>query len=189
MSAPPNWPSFEDVELVAEAARGEVDALSALYDRYSRVCLTTAMRMLGDRAKAEDLVHDVFLEVWRHAHGYQPGRGSVRTWILMRMRSRALDKLRSATVRREVTVDEVAPTEAAPAHEDPALAPDRAAVVRALAELPVEQREVLELAYFQGLSSSEIAAQVGSPLGTIKSRTAAALAKLRVAMNVSRGGR
>jgi RNA polymerase sigma-70 factor (ECF subfamily) len=188
MSAPSDWQALDDVELVAEAARGEVDAFSALYDRYSRLCLTMAMRMLSDRGKAEDLVHDVFLEVWRHAEGYERSRGSVRTWILVRLRSRALDRLRSATSRREVTVDEVSPTEPAPQNEDPSLAPDRAAVVRALAALPVEQRQVIELAYFQGLSSSEIAEAVGSPLGTVKSRTAAGLAKLRAAMNAPRGG-
>jgi RNA polymerase sigma-70 factor (ECF subfamily) len=183
-----DWESLDDVELMEEAARGEVDALSALYDRYCRLCLTMAIRMLGDRGRAEDLVHDVFLEVWRHADRYERSRGAVRTWIMVRVRSRALDKLRSAPVRREVMVEDAAPTEAAPQHEDPTLAPDRAAVVRALADLPREQREVLELAYFQGLSSSEIAERMGSPLGTVKSRTAAGLAKLRAVMDAPRGG-
>ena len=183
-----NWDGLEDIELIEEAARGEVKALSALYDRFSALLLTMANRMLGDRAMAEDLVHDVFMEVWRNASRYDRSRGTVRTWVLVRLRSRALDRLRSATSRREVATDDVAPREAAPEAEDPSLAPDRAAVVACLAELPNEQRQVLELSYFQGLSSSEIAKKMGTPLGTVKSRTAAALAKLRTAMEAPRGG-
>jgi RNA polymerase sigma-70 factor (ECF subfamily) len=182
-----DWEGLEDIELIEEAARGEVDALSALYDRFSGLLLTMAIRMLGDRAMAEDLVHDVFMEVWRNANRYDPSRGSVRTWVLVRLRSRALDRLRSATARREVASDDIAPREAAPEHEDPSLAPDRAALVACLAQLPDEQRLVLELSYFQGLSSSEIAQRMGTPLGTVKSRTAAALAKLRSAMESPRG--
>ncbi|MBC8071977.1 MAG: sigma-70 family RNA polymerase sigma factor [Deltaproteobacteria bacterium] len=172
---------LDDVELMREAARGQVDAISRIYDRFAGLLMTMAEKILMDRAMAEDLVHDVFLEVWRHAASYDPSRGTVRTWILVRLRSRALDRLRSAKSRREVGSDDqdnhggVAAEE----HEDPMLAPDRKAVRVALAELPGEQREVLELAYFQGLTSSEIAERMGSPLGTVKSRTAAALAKLR----------
>jgi RNA polymerase sigma-70 factor (ECF subfamily) len=187
-SAPPtDWDGLDDLELIDEAARGEVKALSALYDRFSALLLTMGNRMLGDRAMAEDLVHDVFMEVWRNANRYDPSRGSVRTWVLVRLRSRALDRLRSATARREVASDDIAPREAAPEHEDPSLAPDRAALVACLAQLPDEQRLVLELSYFQGLSSSEIAQRMGTPLGTVKSRTAAALAKLRSAMESPRG--
>lgn len=187
-SGPPDFPSLDDRALVAEAARGEVKAFAALYDRFAGLMLATAKRMLGDRGGAEDLVHDVFMEVWRSCDSYDPNRATVRTWILVRLRSRALDRLRSATVRREVTSDEVTPNESAPGAEDPSLAPDRAAVVRALTELPDEQRIVIELSYFQGLSSSEIAERMGSPLGTVKSRTAAGLAKIRSAMQIGRTG-
>ncbi len=188
-AAPPSdWEGLEDIELIEEAARGEVDALSALYDRFSGLLLTMAFRMLGDRAMAEDLVHDVFMEVWRNASRYDRSRGSVRTWVLVRLRSRALDRLRSASARREVPTDDVTPREAAPEVEDPALQPDRAAIRHALAELPDEQRTVLELSYFHGLSSSEIAERMGTPLGTVKSRTAAALAKLRSVMEPKKGG-
>lgn len=186
-SGPPDFPSLDDRALVAEAARGEVKAFAALYDRFAGVMLATSKRMLGDRGGAEDLVHDVFMEVWRNCDNYDPARATVRTWILVRLRSRALDRLRSATVRREVTTDDVAPNESAPASEDPSLAPDRAAVVEALAQLPDEQRMVIELSYFHGLSSSEIAARMGSPLGTVKSRTAAGLAKIRSAMQIGVG--
>ncbi|MCA9709769.1 MAG: sigma-70 family RNA polymerase sigma factor [Myxococcales bacterium] len=174
---------MDDVDVIGEAARGEVQALATLYDRYAGLLLSMANRMLGDKTMAEDLVQDVFMEVWRRAHAFEPSRGSVRTWLLVRLRSRALDRLRSARHRREVTVDDVGPKEASPAAEDPELSPDRALVRQVIAQLPDDQRRVIELSYFQGLSSSEIAAQMGSPVGTVKSRTAAALSKLRAAMN------
>jgi RNA polymerase sigma-70 factor (ECF subfamily) len=179
------WSELDDVELIREASRGEVGAISCIYDRFAGLLLTMAEKILGDRAMAEDLVHDVFLEVWRHASTFDPARGSVRTWILVRLRSRALDRLRSAKTRREVaTPDDHEPNLAAEEVEDPALMPDRRAVRRALEELPAEQREVIELAYFHGLTSSEIAERMNSPLGTVKSRTAAGLAKLRAVMDL-----
>lgn len=179
--------ALDDVEILAEAARGEVQALATLYDRYATLLVTLARRMLGDPVAAEDLVQDVFMEVWRRAAAYDPSRGSVRTWIVVRLRSRALDRLRSAPVRREVATDVAQSQRPAVESEDPLLAPDRRAVVHALAELPDEQRVVLELAYFQGLTMSEIAEAIGAPIGTVKSRTAAALAKLRLAMSPSPG--
>jgi RNA polymerase sigma-70 factor (ECF subfamily) len=181
-----SYADLDDVEVLAEAARGNVRALAALYDRYAALALTMARRMLGE-AGAEDLVQDVFMEVWRRADAYDPARGTVRTWLLVRLRSRALDRLRSATARREVPTEDVAPNRAAPEVEDPSLVPDRRAVREALAQLPDDQRQVLELAYFQGMSSSEIAERMGSPIGTVKSRTAAAMVKLRAAMTAGKG--
>lgn len=179
-----------DADLLGEAARGELGGLAALYDRYASLLLGMAHRMLGNESMAEDLVQDVFMEVWRNAHAFDASRGSVRTWLLVRLRSRALDRLRSAQVRREVTVDDVSPREPVPTVEDPELSPDRAQVRAAIEQLPEDQRLVIELAYFHGLSSSEIAEHMGSPIGTVKSRTAAALSKLRAAMSAMelRGG-
>lgn len=176
---------LDDAGVVAEVARGDIDALAALYDRYSGLLMSTAHRILADDTACEDLVQDLFMEVWRRAHAFDAQRGTVRTWLLVRLRSRALDRLRSARHRREVTVEEVAPRRPAAPSEDPELSPDRAQVVAAVAALPDEQREVIELSYFAGLSSSEIAKRMGSPLGTVKSRTAAALSKLRSAMGGS----
>jgi RNA polymerase sigma-70 factor (ECF subfamily) len=174
---------LDDAALIAEAARGEVKALAALYDRYSQLMLNVAQRILGDREIAEDLVHDVFVEAWRNAASYDPSRGSVRTWIMVRLRSRALDRKRSAVFRREVAVDKLpVGTDDGSAADELAAAPDRELVRAALAELPDEQRQVLELAYFEGLSSTEIAKRMDSPVGTVKSRTAAAISKLRSAM-------
>lgn len=180
----PNPPlrEMEDAQVVREAARGEVEALAVLYDRHSGLMLAMANRILGDKTQAEDLIQDVFMEVWRRAHAFDESRGSVRTWLLVRLRSRALDRLRSARNRREVAVEEVSPAQPESAPEDPELQPDRTMVRQAIEQLPEEQRQVIELSYFHGLSSSEIATRMGSPLGTVKSRTAAALSKLRAAM-------
>ncbi|MBL4687944.1 MAG: sigma-70 family RNA polymerase sigma factor [Nannocystaceae bacterium] len=177
------WQAMEDAQVVLLAAKGKVKALATLYDRYAGLLLTMANKLLGDRAMAEDLVQDVFMEVWRRASSFDASRGSVRTWLLVRLRSRALDRLRSASHRREVAVADVTPHHTAASEgDDPTLAPDRKAVVAALSQLPKDQRVVIELSYFQGMSASEIAAKVGSPIGTVKSRTAAALGKLRTAM-------
>lgn len=164
-----------DAELVASIARGDRGALSSLYDRHSGVLLGLAMRIVRDRREAEDLLHDVFLEAWRSAKDFDPKRGRVRTWLAIRMRSRALDLQKSARVSRnagdaglELLVD-----------DSQHASPDHARVRAALAELGADQRRVLELAYFEGLSCTEIAARISIPVGTVKSRIAAGLDRLR----------
>ncbi len=171
-----------DTALVRAIAAGDRQALAHLYDRYGGHLVALAQRVLGDRREAEDLLHDVFLEVWRQASAYDEERGSVRAWLFMRMRSRALDRRKAAGFARVVSIEERRVPDAPSPVEDPQLAPDRQAVRRALAELPAEQRQVLELGYFEGLSSSEIAERVAAPIGTVKSRVAAALAKLRACL-------
>jgi RNA polymerase sigma-70 factor (ECF subfamily) len=178
-----------DVELISGAAAGDRDCLAALYDRYAPACLAIGRRILGDRREAEDLLHDVFLEAWRQAGDYDQGRGTVRSWLLMRVRSRALDRRKAASFARRADLpsSDSGREGALPApSEDPTLAPDRTAVRRALEQLPAEQRQVLELGYFEGLSSSEIAERVRAPIGTVKSRVAAALAKLRAGIAADR---
>ncbi len=173
----------EDAQLVAAMSRGDRGALAALYDRYASLLLAVATRILGDRRESEDLVHDVMLEVWRQAAHYDTARGTVRAWLLVRLRSRALDRKKSVGATRVVAVDpERLHQQRDTAAEDPTLGPDRAAVRRALAALPDEQRTVLELGYFEGLSSAEIAERIDAPIGTVKSRVAAALAKLRAGL-------
>ena len=166
-----------DVDLVKAVARGDRAALAALYDRYSPIMFALALRIVRERREAEDLLHDVFLEVWRTAKDYDPDRGRVRTWLTIRMRSRALDLQKSARVSRNVGDDSVLDRVAS--DTDIADSPDRARVRKALGDLPAEQRQVLELGYFEGLSCSEIAEKLGTPIGTVKSRVAAALGKLR----------
>ncbi len=168
--------------LIQSIAGGDRVALASLYDRYAGTLVALAERLLGGgKREAQDLVHDVFLEVWRQAGDFDEGRGSARGWILMRLRSRALDRKKSPGMRRAVALEDTRVIEDARSDEDPALAPDRAAVRRALVALPDDQRAVVELAYFEGLSSTEIAERLGVPVGTVKSRVAAAFVKLREA--------
>lgn len=170
----------EDPELMLGVSRGHRGALAVLYDRYSPCMLGLALRLLGRRQEAEDLVHDVFMEAWKRAADYDPARGSVRAWLLLRTRSRSLDRKKSVRVKRSVSLDaELLPLNVAASAKPN---PDRNTVRRVLADLPAEQREVLLLGYFEGLSSREIAEQVGIPVGTVKSRVAAALSKLRDAL-------
>jgi RNA polymerase sigma-70 factor (ECF subfamily) len=170
-----------DAELVTAVAGGDRKALAALYQRFAPSLMAVGLRVLGDRREAEDLLHDVFLEVWRQAAQFDPKRGTVRAWLLMRMRSRSLDRRKSAGFSRMVSIEEQRDEVRAP-NQDDTLAPDRQALRRALAALPEEQRTVLELGYFEGLSSTEIAARLSVPVGTVKSRVAAGLAKLRSAL-------
>jgi RNA polymerase sigma-70 factor (ECF subfamily) len=165
----------EDAALVAAMAKGDRDALAKLYERHSGVLLGLALRIVRERREAEDLLHDVLLEAWRAAKDFDPKRGRVRTWLAIRMRSRALDLQKSARVSRnagdgglEVMVDEREKS-----------SPDHARVRTALAGLGTDQRTVVELAYFEGLSCSEIAERIKIPIGTVKSRLAAGLGRLR----------
>lgn len=165
----------DDIALVAAMAEGDRGALARLYERHAGVLLAVALRIVRERREAEDLLHDVLLEAWKHAKDFDPKRGRVRTWLAIRMRSRALDLQKSARVSRnagdaglEVVVDESERT-----------SPDHARVRAALGELGEDQRKVVELAYFDGLSCSEIAAKIAVPIGTVKSRLAAGLKRLR----------
>lgn len=169
----------DEARWVARISAGDRQALGELYDRHAPRLLALARRMLRDRSEAEDLVHDVFVEVWHGASRYERGRGTVRAWLLVRTRSRALDRLRMGAQRRHAPA-----LEREPAAGEPAAPSDRIAVVRALRSLPPEQRRTIELAYFAGLSASEIAAEMGAPLGTVKSRLAGALGRLRQTLRV-----
>jgi RNA polymerase sigma-70 factor (ECF subfamily) len=168
-----------DEEFIARIAHGDQSALAALYDRYEVTLLALAQRLLRGPSDAEDLVHDVCLEVWRQAHTYDPARGSVRSWLMMRLRSRALDRLRSAGHLRLVARDEEPQEEPAAPEVDPALRSDCARVVRAMEALPEDQRAVLVLAYFEGLALPEISERLQIPVGTAKSRLSRALGRLR----------
>ena len=175
-----------DIALLRRLAAGEKAALGVLYDRHAGLLLALGVRIVGVRREAEDLVHDVFLEAWRHAGDYQAERGSVKTWLLLRMRSRCLDKVRSHSFARSTpfeteTDKEPSRSGAADRHERRL---DGARARALLEQLPQGQREVLELGYFEGLSFSEIALQLDIPIGTVKSRVAAAMTKLRADLGV-----
>ena len=172
-----------DAELVQEMARGKTDALAELYDLHAPVMLALAHRILGSKNDAEDLVHDVFLEAWRRAADYDADRGTVRAWLVLRTRSRAIDSKKSAKVSRTVTVGDTGWLERLlGGADDVSGSADRDLVRRTLRELPEDQRMVLLLGYFEGLSSSEIAARLATPIGTVKSRVAKGLSRLREAL-------
>jgi RNA polymerase sigma-70 factor (ECF subfamily) len=176
----------DDAAAVQAMARGDNTALGLLYDRYSGRMLALAQRIVGRGAEAEDVVHDVFLEAWRHAADYEAGRGSVKSWLLLRTRSRALDLQKSARVSKQVSGhDDAWLAELSGPSRDETAGADQGRIRKVLLALPPEQREVLLLGYFEGLSSSEIAERVGAPLGTVKSRVAAALATLRAELSDS----
>lgn len=165
-------------------ARGDSAALAELYDRYAGTMLALAQRVVGRGAEAEDIIHDVFLETWRHAADYDVARGTVKAWLLLRTRSRSLDVQKSARVSKQASgLDDAWLSRLGDPNRDTTAGVDQARVRRVLAQLSPEQREVLLLGYFEGLSSSEIAERVGVPIGTVKSRVAAALAALRSALS------
>lgn len=170
----------DDRELIRRLAGGDRTALGLLYDRYAPLVLALGQKILRSRREAEDLLQDVFLEAWRQAGDYEPGRGSVRTWLVLRARSRALDRCRNAWSRAVPLED--SPEKGEEGALDPILQADHERLRRVFVTLPEEQQKVLELGYFEGLSSSEIAERLGVPIGTVKSRVAAAIAKLRAAL-------
>jgi RNA polymerase sigma-70 factor (ECF subfamily) len=177
-----------DVGLITAIARGDRTALGALYDLHAPTIMGLAKRMLRDRAAAEDLVHDVFLEVWQHAAEFDAARGSVRAWIVVRARSRALDRL-GRTARDARAADRVGlDLGDAPTTPGAQSAVDGARVLGLVAGLSAELRAVLDLAYFEGLSASEAAERLSIPAGTVKSRLARALEHLRRALGPAREG-
>jgi RNA polymerase sigma-70 factor (ECF subfamily) len=171
---------LSDSGLVALCARGERDALAALYDRYARAAYSLARRIVRDPSHAEDVVQEAFLAVWRSAGRFDATRARPSTWILTLVHNKAIDVLRREEWRRSAPVEE---------HDEPVAGDDvardawlslqRHEVLEALAALSDPQREVLELAYFAGYSQAELAQRLGQPLGTIKSRTHTALARMR----------
>jgi RNA polymerase sigma factor (sigma-70 family) len=165
--------------LLAQAAAGRKQGLAGLYDLYGRRAYALALRILRDETLAENAVQDAFLTVWRTAAGYRRERGSPSTWILTLVHRRAVDIVRREQ-RRRVEPFEEYDEPAVEATDETVLARDeRARVRRALAQLSPAHRRLLELAYYGGLTQSEIAAELGLPLGTIKSRTFTALSRLR----------
>ncbi len=172
-----------DAALLAAMVAGDRGALGQLYDRYAPLLMGTAFRILRNRRDAEDLLHDVFLEAWRKAGDYDPQRGSVRKWLSVRVRSRALDRVRSLATARKYALLEASADDAALASGDvTAKSVDCDRALEALQCLTPAQRTVVQLGYFEGLTCSEIARRCEIPLGTVKSRLSSAIARLREQM-------
>ncbi len=178
-----------DVDLVSQIARGVSGAVRELYRRFSSMAYSLALRIGGDEADAEEVLVDSFFQVWKQAERYDTSRGTVAGWILNIVRSRAIDSMRSRlrvvrSLQKVKDGEEEAPMASPPPNpEKQAMVRERQSVVQeALQTLPEDQRVVIELGYFSGLSQSEIAAELGQPLGTVKTRMRLVMQKLRRAL-------
>jgi RNA polymerase sigma-70 factor (ECF subfamily) len=179
-----------DRDLVNRLWGGDTRALATLYDRYSPMVYTLALKMLSNPAEAEDLTQEVFVNFWQRQQ-YNPDRGSVGSYLATYTRSRALDRLRTSSGRVAILQRFQRITAASSKSPNPfdhaTLQEQRQHLRAALEQLPPAEREVLEIAYFQGLSQSEISTQLGIPLGTIKSRCRQGLLRLRTLLQDSQG--
>jgi RNA polymerase sigma-70 factor (ECF subfamily) len=174
----------ESKALVARLASGDEQALARLYDLTNRIVYGLALRILGDPSFAEDVTMEVYLQVWRTAGRYDPQRGTVASWLVTLVRSRAIDCLRSRKARRaglEENVDDVAHLrDVRPGPELASVEQGRSRIVRkAMQELSPDQREAIELAFFSELSHTEVAVETGLPLGTVKTRIRLGMLHLR----------
>jgi RNA polymerase sigma factor (sigma-70 family) len=173
-------PRRSDEALLEAVARADEDALGELYDRFGKPAYGLALRILKDASLAEDAVQEAFLQIWRSAGSYQPERAKASTWLLTFVHRRAVDLVRREERRRTVPA-ESAPEPSGAGPDETVVARSRGEIVRtALKGLPPDQREAIELAYYGGLTQSELAERLGQPLGTIKSRMFAGLQRLRV---------
>ncbi len=168
--------------LIQQIAKQDREAFSQLYDRCSPLVFSLVMRMVKVRSDAEDLLQEVFVQIWRQASNYNAERGSPEAWIINIARSRAIDKIRA--IRRMeksfvLTGDPARAESGENVESSAAESENRVTMNSALANLPEAQRKVLELAYFEGLTQSEIAERLAEPLGTVKTRIRAGLQRLR----------
>lgn len=183
----PRWlETASDSDLLRHIQDRRQEALGELYDRYASLLLGLAHRVLGSRADAEEVVQEILTYIWENPQRYDPGRSSVSTWLSLIVRSRAIDRLRSTKVveRTHSAVQNENPLQhTSPKGVENVLSLERQRRVQEeLGRLPEEQRRVLELAFYRGMTQSEIAEKTGIPLGTVKTRTLLAMKKLRTAL-------
>lgn len=183
----------EDAALIRRMCDADETALGALYDRWMRALYSLVMHLLKDADEAEDVVEETFWQAWRKASAYEPSRGAVSTWLLTIGRRKALDRIRAKRRRKEEPFGQDRPfADLRSPEPDPSENAEgfelRRHVLAALKELPAEQREVLELGYFSGLSQTEIADATGQPLGTVKTRMRLGMQKLREPLSMHRQG-
>ena len=179
---PPLHAQLADEALLALVARSDEDALAELYDRYGRPAYSLALRILRDAGLAQDAVQEAFLGAWRTAAGFDPGRGTAATWLMTLVHRRAVDVVRREDRRRADPIDDAPVASGDATDEQVEVREQRRQVQAALKVLTPAERESLELAYYGGLSQSEIAEKLGLPLGTVKSRMFSGLGRLRDAL-------
>lgn len=169
----------KDRELLEQVAAGQEDAVAALYDRHSRLLFGLVLRIVRDRAEAEEILQEVFYSVWSKAHSYNPALGVPAAWLVRLARNRAIDRVRTNHVRERT--HEAAATPMAPDSPEQAAVrgQQQAGVVGALGRLPDEQRVLIEQAYYWGWTQSELATRFGLPLGTVKTRIRSGMIALR----------
>ncbi len=181
--APPVRRELVDRVILLRVAAGDRDAFSLLYQQTSRVVYGIALRILGEAADAEEVTVDVYLQVWRSASTFDPALGSATTWLFVIARSRTLDRLRASNLRRQrhqpIGEDWDTPSTAPDPEDSATIAQVKLRVTAALTALSREQREAIQLAYYQGMTHVEIADATGRPLGTIKTQIREGMAKLR----------
>jgi RNA polymerase sigma-70 factor (ECF subfamily) len=169
-------------DLAIALAAGDQSALADLYDLYGGLAYSVALRVLGDRGRAEDVVQEAFLRVWNSAHRFDGSKGSLRAWLMATVRNRSIDYLRGRGAHEREERELKATVAIAGPHQDPwhevSLSLERKAVRDALSNLPIEQRQAVELAYFGGYTHREIASMTRVPLSTVKGRMRLALEKL-----------
>jgi RNA polymerase sigma-70 factor (ECF subfamily) len=172
-----------DEELIADLGRGDAEALGLLYDRYRRLAMAVAYRILDDASAAEDSLQDAFVQVWRNHTSYHPERGSVKSWLLTIVRNAAIDRHRGkeGRARQDRPIDEVEYLlgEDDDPHAQAVEALQSEQIKAAIDQLPQEQRDAITLAFFNGLTHQEIAERTGVPLGTVKGRMRLGLRKMR----------
>jgi RNA polymerase sigma-70 factor (ECF subfamily) len=173
--------SADDFQLMDAIAARDAEALSALYDRHAPGVMGVCLRILRDRAEAEEVAGDVFIEIWNRAERFDPTRGHPVAYLLSLARSRAIDRLRSRVRRERIfsAPDAVEARSDADPFQDSSIAQMRGHLEHALADLLPGQRQALELAYFDGMSHTEVAERLGEPLGTVKTRIRQGLLRLR----------
>lgn len=185
---PPSLIEASDADLIGRVAQGEARALEVLYDRYSSVVFSFALRIVADRELAEEILQEAFFRAWQQGSNFSPGRGTFITWLLSITHNLSIDEIRRRR-RRPMKADSEEPEQVLAGVPDTGSGADvegevwlgalRDTIGHALAQLPPAQREAIEMAYFQGLTQREIAEALGEPLGTIKTRMRLGLQKLR----------
>jgi RNA polymerase sigma-70 factor (ECF subfamily) len=185
----PFYKSLDDEELMERLYQRDLEAFRALYERYGSLVYSTCLRIVRDAPVAEDMVQEIFLRIWRKPESYLPQRGRFVTWLTSVTRNRAVDEIRSRNRRfRHETASPEEQEREVPASEtmDPALTAElsdqRRLIMAALEGIPADQRQVIELAYFGGLTQQEISERLSQPLGTVKTRIRLGMQKLRSAL-------